>query len=142
MLTENDVIDAVASYLVSKGYNIVSQCSTVQQGIDIVAVCKSTNARVLVEAKGGTSSKNGSSRFGKPFTLNQAKNHVAVAFYYAAKLLQNNSELSPRIALAFPDDDNHRLLINNIITALEILGISVFFVDECRNVRMIIGQPI
>ena len=37
MLTENAVVDAVAAYLEKRGWRIVSKCTTIQTGIDIVA---------------------------------------------------------------------------------------------------------
>lgn len=136
MLTENDIVQAVAKYLEGIGFRIESALSTQEHGIDIVAEHPVTKKRVLVEAKGGTSSKIGSKRYGKPFSLNQAKTHVSVAFYWAAKLRENflSQPADVEIALAFPTDDAHRRLVENIYSALSTLGITVFFVDEDRQV--------
>ena len=130
MLTENDVVDAVAAYLASNGYHIASKCSTDERGIDIVAEHSGKNVRLLVEAKGGTSSKKGTPNYGKRFTHSQAKSHVSVAFYYAAMLLEKHSAESTHVALAFPDDSTHRHLVNDIASSLRALGISVFFVND------------
>jgi Holliday junction resolvase-like predicted endonuclease len=133
VLTENDVVGAVAVYLESEGYRIVSKCSTHERGIDIVAEHPMTNMQLLVEAKGGTSSKEGTSNYGNSFTPNQTKTHVSVAFYYAAMLRQKHASKSAQVALAFPDDHAHRLLVDNIASALQTLDILVFFVDStCR----------
>ncbi len=70
MLTENDVVRAVAHYLSQDGYEIVSQLSTLEHGIDIEAVSVKSGKRLLAEAKGGTSSKQTTRRFGKPFSKN------------------------------------------------------------------------
>lgn len=88
MLTENEIIEALAEHLRQDGYRIDKQLTTLEQGIDIDAVHLATGRRLLVEAKGGTSSKDGTPRFGKPFSPNQAKSHVAVAFYCGAEMLQ------------------------------------------------------
>ncbi len=134
MLTENDVVQAVAAHLQSEGYHIDQELSTVKHGIDIIATKQTPRMRLLVEAKGGTSSKEFTNRYGKEFTQNQAKSHVSVAFYYAARLRQLHADEITRVALAFPDDKNHRLLVDQIRTALEKLEILVFFVDSSRRV--------
>ncbi len=134
MLTENDVVRAVAAHLRSEGYHIDQELSTVEQGVDIIATKQTPRVRLLVEAKGGTSSKESTNRYGQPSTQNQAKSHVSVAFYYAAKLRQRHADETTRVALAFPDDKNHRELVAQIRTALEKLDIVVFFVDSSRRV--------
>ena len=101
MITENDVVRAVADHLKVQGYRIDRQLSTLERGTDIDAVHLSRGERLLVEAKGSTSSKVGSSRFGKPFSLSQAKSHVSVAFYYGATLVQRHAQEGTRVALAF-----------------------------------------
>lgn len=136
MLTENDVVQAVAGYLEGEGYLVVSALSTSQRGIDIVAEHPATKKRLLVEAKGGTSSKEGTANYGNPFTPSQAKTHVSVAFYYAAMLRQKYSVEGAEIALAFPEDKTHRALIEGISSTLNVLGISVFFVDSSRRVTV------
>ena len=66
MLTENDVVQAVAGHLEDEGYRIVRALSTNQRGIDIVAEHPATKKQLLVEAKGGTSSKEGTANYGAP----------------------------------------------------------------------------
>ena len=141
MLTENDVVQAVARHLATEGYRVDKVLSTVERGVDVVAVHLATDEQLLVEAKGGTSSKAGSACFGKPFTRNQAKTHVSVAFYSAAKLRQRHSTEGARVALAFPDDANHRALVEDISSALGVLRITVFFVDAARRVTALSCAP-
>jgi hypothetical protein len=86
MLTENDVVQAVAGFLRGESYRIDCERSTVERGVDIVAVHPRSKRRVLVEAKDATSSKSSTARFGKPFTPNQARSYVSVALYCAARL--------------------------------------------------------
>ena len=140
MLTENAVVKAVKVYLEAAGYRVDKARSTVQRGIDLEAVHSATNKRLLVEAKGGTSSKRKTARFGRGFTRNQAKSHVSVAFYYVAKLRQQHR--GAQVAVAFPDDPNHRALIDSIRSALNELGIVVFFVNAARRVRILDDQSL
>lgn len=139
MLTENDVVRAVAVHLSSLGWNIQQQRTTDQTGIDLIAVNAATQQRLLVEAKGGTSSKEHTERFGKPFTGNQARSHVAVALYCGALMLTAYPD--DLIALAFPDDENHWLCVEAIGQALLTLGIRVFFVSLDGSVAML-GLPL
>jgi hypothetical protein len=134
MLTENDVVNAVAQFLKLNGFRVERILTTMERGIDIEAVHSPSGQRLLIEAKGGTSSKS-TSRFGKPFSLNQAKSHVSVALYYALKLKQKHTKEDARVALAFPDDGKHTVLVDNICDALATLKIEVFFVNDKREVR-------
>jgi Holliday junction resolvase-like predicted endonuclease len=136
MLTENEVVQAVALHLKTEGYRIDKTCSTSERGIDIIATHPTTGKQLLVEAKGATSSRAGTARFGKEFTPGQAKSHVSVAFYYVAKLRQRHSLEGASVAMALPDDTSHRELVNDIRTALDALRIGVFFVDTTRRVRL------
>lgn len=77
MLNENDVVAAVCDYLKSQGYEIVQQCATTEQGIDIIARHPERSGRLLIEAKGGTSSREGSPRYDKGFSPSQVFDRVA-----------------------------------------------------------------
>ena len=134
MLTENDVVTAVAKHLTTRGYCIVNALTTVERGIDIVAKRQPTGETLFVEAKGGTSSKKGTARFGKPFTRNQAKSHVSVALYFAAKLYHRHSSENVKVALALPDDLVHCGLVDDISSVLSMLGVGVFFVGADHRV--------
>lgn len=60
MLTENDVVDAVVKHLQRDGWRIECTSSTNERGHDILATKGKT--KLAVEAKGGKSSKSGTSR--------------------------------------------------------------------------------
>jgi hypothetical protein len=135
VLTENDVVNAVGEHLTRTGYRVERQLSTSEHGIDIEAVHIATKRRLLIEAKGGTSSKETTNRFGKPFNQNQAKCHIAVAFYCAAKLRQDYASEGAAVAIALPDDKLHRIIIEKISGALRQLKIGVCFVSEDRIVN-------
>ena len=131
MLTENDVVDAVCEYLHALEFLTV-RMHTHQRGVDIVA--EKGTMRVLVEAKGATPVGGD----GLPFTRNQVRTHVAVAFYAAAKLLSEpppaNTERR-RVAIALPDNEHHAEFMRPISTSLKNLGIGVFWVRDSRAVR-------
>ena len=77
ILTENDVVSAVSFFLKRQGYTIGQALSTSQKGIDIEAT-KPDGTRCLIEAKGATSSRPSSNRYGLEFDNNQIKNHIGV----------------------------------------------------------------
>jgi hypothetical protein len=94
-----------------------------------------TGADFFIEAKGATSSKEGTNRFGKPFNSAQVKVHVAEAFFQAARVLPNGSSNSRRVAIALPDTSLHRRYVGEIRHSIEQLSIEVLFVDENRAVK-------
>lgn len=71
LLTENEVVEIMMSYLNSQGYTIESYATTTQKGIDIEAF-KDGN-KICIEAKGATSSLKNSARYGKPFQLEKCE---------------------------------------------------------------------
>ena len=129
MLTENDVVEAVAEYLKDQGWEIIETADTHQRGHDILA--QRDGIDLAIEAKGGTTSKN-TSRRSLPFSSSQKHDHVAKAFYKVACIY---SERRRRPGIALPSDDRHRKLVKDILPALESLGVLVFLVDEDRIVQ-------
>lgn len=129
MLTENDVVENLAKFLESKGYYILSSQDTNSKGVDLVA--KKGDESLHIEAKGGTSSKPFTARFGKPFTKNQIKSHIAGAIY---KTLRNKADLEGKgnckVGIALPLDDNHMERVKQILPYLKKLEFEVFMVGE------------
>ncbi len=130
MLTENDVVKAVAKHLQMGGWRIEHTSSTGDRGHDILATKGETT--LAIEAKGGTSSKPGTNRYGKPFNSSQKRAHVAAALYKAVVVF-GTGRCRPGIAL--PSDDRHRKLIKEIGPALNALHVTVFLVDDDSTVR-------
>ena len=126
MLNENDVIEAVCAYLPSQDYRVVGKKKTTQQGTDIVAMNHS-GARLFVEAKGETSSKRKSARYGKPFNASQLFDHTAKALYTTTKLRCLHPQ--DHVALAFPAHAPIRTLTLPIMPALALLRIDVLWVN-------------
>lgn len=131
-LTENEVIEALASHLRRAGWKILKKSATNQRGIDIIASKPRASGRLLVEAKGGTSSKDGTKRFGLGFNGGQVISHVAGTFYCVAKL----QALHPRdtVAIALPDDARHRAAVASIGAALDKLSVRVYLIGGDRKI--------
>ena len=128
MLTESNVISAVCDYLRKNGYEIRQQLSETEKGDDIIAVRGAET--LLIEAKGETSSKETSNRYGKLFTRSQVHDHVAMAFYRAAKMRRDNV----RVGMAFPDNQHHRDMVNEICDAIRDLGVGLYWVSADGSV--------
>jgi len=134
MLNENDVIAAVCDHLQTLGYRIVSRCTTTDQGIDIVAEHLTGAERLLIEAKGGTSAREGSARFDKGFNTSQVRHQVAHGFYTAASL--HTEHHGDVVSLAFPDTPTFRTYLQQIEVARQAVGIQVFMVKADRTVEV------
>lgn len=122
ILDENAVIQLMIKYLNDKDYEIIKFANTNEKGIDIEA--KKDNQVMYVEAKGATSSKINSSRFGKIFNRNQVKTHIGRALLTA---LSQPAEIISAIAL--PSDDYHLSEIEKIRHRLEKTEIQIYFVS-------------
>ena len=59
-LSENDVVDAVATFLTQQKWSVTQALRTTEQGVDLIA--KRGTERLLLEAKGGTSTSVTSAR--------------------------------------------------------------------------------
>lgn len=131
MLTEIDVINGVCDYLQTRGYHITQRLTTHQRGYDIKA--ETTNRQLLiVEAKGETSSKEGTKRYGRKFDPAQMAVNTAEAFYCAVSAKDKNP--NAKTAVAFPDLKEYRNAVAKIAKTLKQLDITVFFVDENNQV--------
>lgn len=134
MLNENQVIEAVCKHLKSEGLQIEEQCSTKQQGYDIVAIHPDSGRRLIIEAKGATSACETSARYGKPFDRKQVLSHVARAFYTAAAALQKKGG-NVDVGIALPQTDVHRKFVEEIDQTLHTLGILLYWVSNDGTVR-------
>ena len=121
-MTENVVVEAVASFLRTEGWTIVGICTTAQQGYDVEAV--RGRERLVVEAKGATSSKPGTGRYGLPFNPGQHKSHIGVAIVKAMEA----RAAGLRSAVAFPDVPSLRRVLDPIAGPLAAAGIETLLV--------------
>ena|SRR5258706_7713365 len=131
MMTESDVIDAVCRHLRRKGWRIESRCAETERGYDIVAVHRASGRRAVVEAKGGTSSKRYTNRFGQEFSPNQATSHISRALFTAIRGMKRGT-LS---AMAFPKNEAHLKRVGSIRHALRRLRLEVFWVGPSGKVE-------
>lgn len=126
MLTEDDVVDAVCRGLEGGGWRIDQRLTTRQTGVDIIATRDGRS--VFVEAKGETSSKDHTNRYGKPFNLGQARSHVARALLTTAAVVARGD----CGVIALPDNAVHRTVVGPIRPSLDQLGIVVAWVAADR----------
>ena len=129
MLYEDDVVAAVVAHLRADGWEIESTALAKQHGDDIVATRNAE--RLVVEAKGEGSSKSHTTRFGSPFTKQQASVHIAVALLRSMRVI---SEGTSSAAIALPSVDSHRREVDRVAPALLLAGIRVYWVDPDMRV--------
>lgn len=134
MLFESQVISSVSKYLKGKGHKIIQELNESQKGDDIISI-DSKGSKYYIEAKGETSSKKGSSRYGKPFTSSQVGVHVAKAFYRAAQIKQENSH-NCKVGIALPKTKEHQKKIQKIEKTLKDLSIEVLWVNKNKSVDL------
>jgi hypothetical protein len=124
VITENDVVEATCVELKAHGWEVLTRANTQQRGPDIVA--RRDGQRLVIEAKGGTSARASSNRFGMRFNAGQVHSHVGRALVEALTAISAGDIA----AVALPDERLHRLLIGRMATALDRAGVHVIWVDE------------
>jgi hypothetical protein len=132
VITENKVVEVVAGYLTAKNWRIVSTAKTIQHGPDVVAL-SSSGREIWIEAKGQTSSKQGTNRFGKEFNRNQKEDHLGRALLKCCQYLSDRADLI--LAIALPNDDLDSDLVRRISPALQRLKILTILVNEDGSVE-------
>jgi hypothetical protein len=123
MLTESEVIAATCRFLKSQRFRITQALSELEQGVDIEGLAPDGETKFSIEAKGETSSKSTTARFGKPFDSKQVFDHVSKAFYCAARD-SSNGYMS---GIALPRNEAHVKCVEKILPALRKLRIEVFW---------------
>jgi hypothetical protein len=137
VLNENDIVDAVCCYLSGADYAILQRCTTKEHGIDVIAKDIATGKRLLLEAKGGTSTREGSARFNLPFTRNQVFDRVSKCLYTTFRMLVNAHDQNAEVAMAFPDTPLFREHVEAIAPITTKLGLRIFMVAEDHSVKEI-----
>ena len=127
-MDENAVVSAVCRRLLAQGCSIVQRLSTIEQGIDVIAEDPRTNRRFLIEAKGGTSSREGSARFGKPYTQTQVFDRVAKGVFTCVQLRSRHPDRKThQVVLAIPDERWFRSYLEPVVSELTKVGINIWF---------------
>ncbi len=134
MLFEGEVIEFVCNYLAEHDFEIIQKLSTKEQGDDIVAL--KSGMKLIIEAKGESSSNKNSSRYGQPFNYNQVKTHVGAALYKVLEILtrEMNDGNAVVVGIALPNNENHRKCVAKISLAIKPLSIVLFWVNEDGSV--------
>lgn len=133
VLDENAIVTFVVTWLAGEGFDVKQALTTKQKGIDIVA--QRGAETWLIEAKGATSSRTNSPRFGRSFSSQQAHNRVAKAFYTGAKLASEYKKPGVRVLLAVPDHPKFIKFLTPIQPTFETLNIGLLLVDPAGRVR-------
>ena len=127
-MDENDVVNETCKYLEAHGFLVSQRLSTIERGVDIVAK-DASGCTLLVEAKGGTSSREGSARFGKAYTQTQVFDRVAKGVFTCFQLRAKHPDRSRyRVMLAVPDSRWFRAYLEPVVTELNVAGIEALFV--------------
>ncbi len=133
-MDENDVVEQTCKRLEEQGLVIKQRLSTIERGVDIIAEDPRNGNRIYVEAKGGTSSRDGSARFGKPYTQSQVFDRVAKGVFTCFQLrAQYPSRESSRILLSVPDERLFRAYLEPVLPELKSAGIEVMFVSNIET---------
>jgi hypothetical protein len=127
-MDENAVVAALCPYLEKNGYEVVQRLHTTQQGVDIIAR-HSSGREMFVEAKGATSSREGSARFGRGFSGTQVFDRVAKGVFTALQLRATyRDRTSYEVALAVPDTPGFRKYLKPVLRELTSAGLRIFLV--------------
>ena len=133
-MDENDVVKQTCNLLEEQGLVIKKRLSTIERGVDIVAENPRNGNTTYVEAKGGTSSRIGSARYGKPYSKSQVFDRVAKGVFTCIRLrAQYPSRESSRILLSVPDERLFRSYLEPVFMELKEAGIEIMFVSNINT---------
>jgi hypothetical protein len=129
LLDENDVVAAVCEHLQQDGWIVTQRCHTSEHGTDLVARHPASGRTCLVEAKGATSARPGTKRYGKQFTPAQVSVHVSRAILTALSLRAAHPDARTHdVLVAVPDDPTHRGHLEPIAPLLRMVAVGGLFV--------------
>jgi len=137
MLVDSDIVDAVCSYISALGYQIHQRLPPTKQGVDIIASRPHKPQELWIEAKGETSERKSSKRYGEPFDSAQVSIHVAEAVYSAIKHLAATPAGTDRaVGIALPANDLHIRYAGAVMPVLLKLGLIVLWVRQDKSVTV------
>ena len=135
---EGNVVERLAAFLKTEGWDVgrLADTRSKARGIDIEAL--RDGRMLLIEAKGYPSRT-----YRDPKRANEVKRTaptIQAALWYSQALMKSiqmqNKHPSALVAMAFPMFPRYRALFEESKTALEKLGIMVFFVCEDGTVEI------
>lgn len=123
-MDENEVAERLAIWLARSGWTIESTTAPGKAGDDIVAT--SEDSRLVIEAKGDTSSRRDTKRHGERFSRSTQIGNLGRAIVRAMR--QANG--ADATGIAFPDGPDIRAVLDEIAPSLWAGGITVFIVGR------------
>ena len=125
-MDEKEVSQVVVKWLKERGYK-ARALTAGQRGIDVAAYHPGTNHKWAIEAKGSTSSKKGSPRYGQTkISERAAYNGVSNAFLLAVSWTSIGILKDTSIGIAVPNDKHFEMWLERIEPASALLGIAHF----------------
>lgn len=124
-LTEDQTIKILIEFLKKDFWEIESCCFGQERGIDIVA--RKKGKRLYIEVKGAKASEKAPTKKSDYFNSTQIRTHFGVAIIKAIKT--QNRYPKDLVAIAQPDDDYIRKVLDGVVPALKKLNIIHFWVN-------------
>ena len=135
MITENQVVEYVCTYLKKNNFSILQSANVGQKGVDVIA--EKDDFKIFIEAKGETSSVPNSKRFGKHFTSSQVFDVLSKVIFQA--LDNKNHDLwedQSITAIAIPDTEMFRTWHSKVAESLCELQLVTLWVSEGGTVSI------
>jgi hypothetical protein len=127
-MDENAVVDSVCARLEALGCKVTQRLTTIEKGVDITAYDPKGGQQYFIEAKGGTSSRKNSPRYGRPYSQPQVFDRVAKGVFTCLRLREEHPDREKEhIILAVPDTSQFRSYLSLVNGQLEAAGIEVWF---------------
>ena len=153
-INENDVIEALADWLIKeRGANILQKATTKERGPDIYAHVPPMGPdqrpdphrekHIVVEAKGGMSSRGENTVAGVPFSKGQIFDLTAKGLYQCVQRRDESTFTSSvgvysiEIYFACPDTPNYRYYLRKVIADYKSLGIGLLMVQPDKTVEIV-----
>lgn len=124
-ITEDDVKNAVATWLKQRVFKNVEPRFGTSQGFDVEGVSSMSGKRLVVECKGETDASN---------QWDRAWRNVSHALFNAVKKTEDRENLDD-VAVALPDTQNYRRRMGGLQAFCERQNIAIFWVAEDGTVR-------
>ena len=139
-MDENAVIEVICGRLEGQGCHISQRLATTDRGVDSLARNPSSGEEFIIEAKGGTSSRNGSARFGKEYTQSQVFDRVAKGVFTCIQLRVRYPDRSKQhVILAVPEALWFRKYLEPLQPHLLEAGVEVWF--AANNSLQLTARP-
>lgn len=130
LLTENEVINYLITWLELEGWSIKKTASGYQHGNDIEA--ERNGEKLIIEAKGAKANDNAKTKKRDYFNTTQIKVHFGEALVKIMEEQTKNSTAS--FAIAQPDTKTIRETLKNCLPQVHKLGIDLFWVESNGNI--------